>query len=259
MDKGTFSYVTSGDAYADENRPKGGFNGGGKGSSYYDTNEPVCGSSGGSGSTDIRFDKSDLWHRVIVSGGGGGSDNPTGTYKGGDDGSGGAGGGLIAQGFWINGQYNGDHLANQTFGFTFGNGESAQKSKCNAPHGVQTPGGNTDRAGAGGGWFGGFASHHGNGGAGDGSSFVLTNDAVIPSRTIESRDSYYSEDSANSNEYAFKNHPSFTFFEPIFVPGIWKGDGLVRIEVIILEEMCTFHCAPRVKYLTYAIINICKS
>ena len=107
---------------------------------------------------------------MIVSGAGGGSDNDhiSTTFKGNDDGSGGAGGGFVAQGYWLNGQYQDKRLANSTFGFTFGSGESAQAIKSLNKLGVQNADGGHDRAGAGAGWFGGFSGQNGNAGAGGG-------------------------------------------------------------------------------------------
>ena len=232
--QGSIKNGQSSDPYEDSVRPKGGFNGGAKGSLY-----GWCdGSSGGGGATDFRLYEDDFWHRVLVSGGGGGSDNEYSghapTY---DNGRGGAGGGLIAQGPWINNVYQSNYVATQESGFTFGNGEAAQKDGSKSSKGIQSPGGGVDRAGAGGGWFGGFASHHGNGGAGGGSSFAFTSDASVPEGCIESTDEYY--ENAVSKPYAIKHSSSFSITNPVFVPGIWDGNGFARITVININCRCT--------------------
>ena len=73
----------------------------------------------------------------------------------------------------------------------FGFGESAQKTGSLKPDGYHpnTDGYPSDRAGAGSGWFGGYASHSATGGAGGGSSFILTQNAEIPMGEIISYDS----------------------------------------------------------------------
>ena len=108
-----------------------------------------------------------------MAGAGGGFDNAF-TYGITDDGSGGSGGGFTAQGYWDDGVMNSSRLANSTFGFTFGSGESAQKDGSKNPYGVQSGSGYQDRPGSGSGWFGGFAGHNGNGGSGGGSSVSYT-------------------------------------------------------------------------------------
>ena len=205
------------------NGPKGGYNGGGDACMY------PSGSASGGGATDIRINENDLWHRILVAGGGGGSDNNFGNegYMKTDDGSGGAGGGLEAQGFWIAGEYNGSYIAKQDSGFTFGNGESARIDKSNNPNGVQNSSLAMDRAGAGGGWFGGFSSHNGDGGAGGGSSFAFTSDYIIPESEIESRDSKYNI--ISKKKYAFPKGSPYIVSDPVFVKGIWHGNGQVKI------------------------------
>ena len=179
---------------------------------------------GGGGATDFRLLINDLWHRILVAGGGGGSDNGGGTFSQSDDGSGGSGGGKEAQGFWINGEYNGNYIATQKSGFTFGNGESSQQYG-SLGNGVKSPSGATDRPGAGGGWYGGFAGHHGNGGAGGGSSFAFTSNAEIPQGKISSRNSYYQNE--KSNKYAFNPNTDKQYLlqDVIFAQGIWSGNG----------------------------------
>ena len=231
--QGSFKSESGSDPYDDAERPKGGFNGGAKGSLYN-----YYGSSGGGGATDFRLYEDDFWHRVLVSGGGGGSDNEI-TYHAPthDNGRGGAGGGLIAQGPWIDNVYQSSFVATQEKGFTFGNGEAPQKDGSKSPEGIHTPDGSTDRAGAGGGWFGGFASHHGNGGAGGGSSFAFTSDAFVPEGSINSTDEYY--ENVTSMPYAIKQSSLFSITNPIFVPGIWDGNGFARITVFNIYCRCT--------------------
>ena len=231
--QGSIKKGSANDQYEDSERPKGDFNGGAKGSLFHATP-----SSGGGGATDFRLYKDDFWHRVLVSGGGGGSDNEyTTTDPTSDNGRGGAGGGLIAQGPWIDNVYKSSHVATQESGFTFGNGEAAQKDGSKSPNGFQSPGGSSDRAGAGGGWFGGFASHHGQGGAGGGSSFAFTFNASVPEGCIESTDEYYGN--AVSMTYAIEHSSLFSITNPVFVPGIWDGNGFARITVININCRCT--------------------
>ena len=214
--QGEYSYKpTSEEPYSSENRPKGGYNGGGDGSNYYCLDKLIeSGSSGGGGATDIKAEINDLFHRIIVAGGGGGTDNNNvDSESSQDDGSGGAGGGLEAQGYWIEGQYKDNCIANQINGFSFGYGESAQSTVLSNNLCPRTAGGNTDRAGAGGGWFGGFASHHGNGGAGGGSSFVLTNDSQIPKEEILVYNSKYTE--KTKGFYAFSNESEYVMYNEI--------------------------------------------
>lgn len=162
----------------------GGYGGGGS--------SPGYASGSGSGQNAVKFEKHDLFHRVIVSGGGGGSDNGGGTLQQSDDGSGGAGG-LEAQGFYIDGMYIENLSANSTFGFSFGQGESSRTDGSKNPYGIKTPHGFTDRGSAGGGWYGGFCSHHNNGGAGGGSSLVLSDNAILPKGELTFYDENYEE------------------------------------------------------------------
>ena len=232
--KGQYKTGEAGIPYDDSNMAKGGYNGGGKG------NLCAGSGSGGGGATDIRLLKDDLWHRIMVAGGGGGHDNPTGTFREGDDGSGGAGGGEIAQGFWIDGVYNGDYLATQTSGFTFGNGESAQDDGSKNEHGILAGANYCDRPGAGGGWFGGFASHNGNGGSGGGSSFVFTANSNIYEGNITEHNSNY--DYIDEKPYAFQQELDYKYFitNPVLIQGIWDGNGKAIITYLPLIY-CSCH------------------
>lgn len=142
-----------------ENMVPGGY--GGRGSSSGDK----TGTASGGGQTAVKFLNNTLYHLVIVSGGGGGSDDINA-----NDGRGGSGGNLVAQGWWTESRYNGQYVANSSFGFTFGTGEAARFGASKNPNGVQNIYGLYDKCGTGGGWFGGFASLHYNGGCGGGSS-----------------------------------------------------------------------------------------
>ena len=213
------------DCYLLQNMNEGGYNGGG-----YATNYNLAynyGAGSGGGATDVRFEVNDVFHRVIVAGGGGGSDNFPGTIEGDDDGSGGAGGGLIAQGFYINGVLNSEYVATQANGFSFGSGESAQQYGSKNVNGVRSGVGCSDRAGSGGGWFGGFASHDGNGGAGGGSSFILTSTALIPETEIEARDSFYNL--IGRQKYAFLHQNKYNFKSTKMEIGVWDGNGFAII------------------------------
>ena len=222
---------------------EGGFNGGGWASNYY-VNEILCGSGGGGGATDLRFEENDLYHRVIVAGGGGGPDNPGVKCGEPDDGSGGAGGGLIAQGFNIDGVENTILRATQESGFTFGYGESARKEgSLNSENTMQSYG-SSDRSGAGGGWFGGFASHNGNAGAGGGSSFILAENASIPVDEIESRDSFY--ENTKKQKYAFLDQTKYLFSSTKMYKGVWKGSGFA----IITQLSANFYCTKSSKFFS---------
>lgn len=209
--------------YQKEYMIEGGYGGGGRAANWGGD-----GTGSGGGQTSVQLFTNDLWHRIIVSGGGGGADNlGSATLHSQDDGSGGAGGGLEGQGWWANGEYIGNYTANSTFGFTFGSGEAAQKLKSANKNGVQFYVGESDRPGAGGGWYGGFAGHHGNGGAGAGSSWALTKDAKYQYGNIDAHNEFY--ELQGSKAYAFDRESEFLFSSVNFVPGIWKGDGKLII------------------------------
>ena len=176
---------------------KGGYNGGGE-CRYVN-----CASGGGA--TDLRVIENELTHRILVAGAGGGTDNTA--YLNGenipiDDGSGGSGGYPEGQGYWNKGVYQ-NIIANQASGYKFGIGESASES---VPS-------NYDIAGAGAGWFGGYVSGSNNGGAGGGSSFVLSINATIPSDV----------------GYAFDPNSKYRMHLTSFANGIWSGDGKMII------------------------------
>ncbi|EAY19620.1 loricrin, putative [Trichomonas vaginalis G3] len=207
----------------------------------YATNYKGAGNNDGAGSgggqTAVKFLSNDLWHRVIVAGAGGGSDDE---YTSGtkNDGSGGSGGDFTAQGYWINGILNSDRLANSTFGFTFGSGESAQKDGSKNSKGVQSGSGYSDRPGAGSGWFGGFAGHNGDGGSGGGSSWALSKNAIIPQGNITATDSFYNLN--DSRPYSFSLDDGYLFSDVKTYPGIWEGNG--RLVITILDSIIYPSC-----------------
>lgn len=204
---------------------RGGYGGGGSSSNW-----KWGGSGSGGGQTALKFIENDLWHRVIISGGGGGTDNDIGTPFQEDDGSGGAGGGLTAQGYWIDGVYNDKKLANSTFGFAFRSGEAAQLDGSKNKFGVQQGVGQSDRSGSGGGWYGGFASHNGNGGSGGGSSWILSQDAIIPQGSIEARNEFY--EYIDNKPYAFDKKSGYLFYNVYHEPGVWSGNGKMIVSMI---------------------------
>ncbi|EAX92530.1 hypothetical protein TVAG_146260 [Trichomonas vaginalis G3] len=212
---------------------KGGYGGGGYASNCY-IEDGVGRTGSGGGHTAVKFHKNDLWHRVIVAGAGGGSDNfQFGPWnEDADDGSSGAGGGFIAQGYWKAHNYIDERLANSTFGFTFGSGESAQKDWSKNPDGVQVVGGLDDRPGAGAGWFGGFACHDGNCGAGGGSSFALTRDNIeeLSQKEFTAHDTFYNN--PITQKYGFSSKDGYKFSEVKTVSCIWEGNGRLIVTVI---------------------------
>lgn len=88
----------------------------------------------------------------------------------------------------------------------------------------------SDRPGAGGGWFGGFSSHNHNGGSGGGSSWILSENSIIPSGNIAEFGSFYEFNI--ENPYAFPNKDRYLFTDSIIIPGIWAGSGRVVITVL---------------------------
>ena len=222
---------------------RGGYGGGGS--------SPGYASGSGGGQTAVKFEKNDLFHRVIVSGGGGGSDNGGGTLQQSDDGSGGAGG-LEAQGFYIDGMYIENLSANSTFGFSFGQGESSRTDGSKNPYGIKTPHGFTDRGSAGGGWFGGFCSHHNNGGAGGGSSLVLSDNAILPKGELTFYDENYEE--IGKDRYAYDTSASFKFFGVQHESGVWEGHR----KLIITYYPLTSHCLHYIHFNCNAIMYACS-
>ncbi|EAY15065.1 gp13, putative [Trichomonas vaginalis G3] len=235
--RGIYNITDTYTTYDTSKMIRGGYGGGGSAFNYY-TSSTDHGSGSCGGQTAVKFLSNDIWHRVIVSGAGGGSDNKL-TYPDlRDDGSGGSGGGLTAQGYWIDGILNSDKVANSTFGFTFGSGESAQESSSKNSDGVSVSYGAPDRPGAGSGWFGGFAGHHGNGGAGGGSSWALSLDASIPKGNISAKGSFYNE--SESHPYAFNLNDGYIFKDVMSFPGVWEGNG--RLVITILESLFFQSC-----------------
>ena len=233
-------------SFDEEDMLEGGYNGGGNAANCF------YGTSSGGGATDVRLLINDVWHRILVAGGGGGTDNTAGDFRSDDDGSGGAGGGLSAQGFWVDGNYNKNYIANQISGFTFGNGESAQEDKSANKNGVQNADGNDDRAGAGGGWFGGFASHNGNGGAGGGSSFAFTEDATIPEGNIPYHDTYYKFKEEQPYAFDKSNNAQYLVRNAELIQGIWDGNGKA---IIIYFPFCICTNKSIFKMINFILIQ----
>ena len=212
--------------YLRENMIEGGYNGGGWASNFYNPDE--CASAGGA--TDLRFEENDVFHRVIVAGGGGGTDDQTR-----DDGQGGAGGGETAQSFFKNGVENKTLIANQTYGFAFGSGESVQKERSKHKDGA-TGSGASDRGGGGGGWFGGFSAQSNNGGGGGGSSFILTSNYDFTTSEFEHCDTF--RENCETKQYAFAHTNKYSFAFPQHYPGVWAGNGMAIITQIS-SLLCT--------------------
>ena len=230
----------------DINVLKGGYNGGGS-CMFFRPDQPP---TSGGGATDIRVEVDDLWHRIIVAGGGGGQDNAIAVVGGSDDGSGGAGGYPRGQSFWIDGAYQNKMFATQTYGFSFGQGESAE-SLANSHPNSSSAAAATDRAGAGGGWFGGHASRHGNGGAGGGSSFILTKNAELPKGSIPTHNDRYTQ--IDSKAYAFNNNSPYVMELESYANGIRSGHGLIRITLIHSSSFCRHTCKK--SYGTHKIFS----
>lgn len=226
----------------------GGYNGGGNGDTYQ-----YC--SSGGGATDIRAEQNDVFHRIIVAGGGGGGDDIVSPITG-NDGRGGSGGGLVAQGFYVSGTLSDFPIANQTFGYSFGQGENPVHGQNEHPFGISNRAtGPFDGAGAGGGWFGGFSSSNINGGAGGGSSFVLTETAVIPTGVLDERYGNYTL--KTSSNYAFSSNRKYSFIEEGFERGVWFGNGFVDITVLSVSMFCTnSRCSHRFNNIFIIVLLI---
>ena len=128
--------------------------------------------------------------------------------------------------------------ATSTFGFTFGSGESARKEGSLHPSGQKIVTYETDRSGAGSGWFGGFAGHNGNSGSGGGSSWILSADAIFPTGNISAQGSFFNE--TESNPYYFKLSDGYVFSDVKTYPGIWVGNG--RLVITILDSLDCQSC-----------------
>lgn len=211
IDEETLFYANIGGSGVYGNYPntKGGYNGGG------DCKYINCGSGGGA--TDIRVIENEFTHRIIVAGGGGGTDDSAIRYKTetDNDGSGGSGGYPEGQSYWVQGIYR-NVVTNQTSGYSFGIGESA-KDDTLSEH---------DIAGAGGGWFGGYASLSTSGGGSGGSSFALLINSTIPSDV----------------NYSFDVTSKYVMYLNSFANGIWSGDGKI---IITKLDSLSFTCQSK--------------
>ena len=218
----TLYILTGGKGTYSTDDHKGGFNGGGSASSYLSN---MAGSGGGA--TDFRLFRNSLYTRILVAGGGGGCDDESMSTKRDDnDGSGGSGG-LIGQAMWKNGTYQGQNYeTNTTRGFSFGQGQRSSSSK------------SYEKAGAGGGFFGGYTFDDQDAGAGGGSSFAFSKDIPFPTGLIESKDELGNV--LEKTYYAFTNSPQYYLENVAFATGIWKGDGKARITFIGNVPLCFF-------------------
>ena len=214
-------------------RIKGGYNGGGDAgiaSKYH--------FSSGGGATDIRADVNDVFHRILVAGGAGGGDDISGLGAFLNDGAGGSGGGLTSQGWYDNGTAVTFPVSNETFGFSFGQGEAPLYDSIDHEWLTSKPIAESDLAGAGSGWFGGFVSNHNNKGAGGGSSYALTKSSTLPSGVICRHTQFYEE--IECKEYAFAEHRNYTFYDVIHQRGVWFGNGYIDITMLSLIGECTY-------------------
>ena len=167
--------------------PHGGFNGGGNGGYGYggagNSNGYLTGPGGG-GASDIRAEEDSLYARIIVAGGGGGSVNIQ-AEKNVLDNAGG-GGGIVGGVPIINTSWTTDPVFDnklpyptQLDGYSFGVGMDSPGRSYNVSFSL------FGAAGAGGGWFGGFACPDVNAeytsiNGGGGSGYVLTTDSYKP-------------------------------------------------------------------------------
>ena len=168
--------------YTTEGTPLGGFNGGGDG---FQTGTNNTGAGGGGGSTDLRFNETDISTRFLIAGGGGG-DGSTDNEAGNAGGSGGGWEGIDGQG-WDDAYGKG---GNQTHG-----GLSAYYTEDNKFYQTDpgtrldgTDGIGIDFAGGGGGggYWGGSGSYECGGGGGSGfvSPFLLNGKTIAGNETM---------------------------------------------------------------------------
>jgi hypothetical protein len=162
----------------------------------------------------------------------------------------------------IDGSYNSDYLATQISGFSFGQGEAAQELGSKHPNGKKIYANDKDRSGGGGGLFGGFSSHDGQGGSCGGSSFAFTKDCTlldIPYNNYTYSDEYYSNNI--SKPYAFSKTSSSEYFisNSLFSQGIWSGNGLARITFFSLSQKTCFssYIFPH-HFIITLLISLCE-
>ena len=231
--------LTGGKGNYGQGEKKGGFNGGGSACATKSS------SGSGGGATDFRVFYNSLYSRILVAGGGGGSDDfavasATNPYMGSNDGSGGSGG-LPGQAMWEDGYYKGsDYETTTTKGFSFGQG---QRSKlCSAE----------EKAGAGGGFFGGFTIDSYSSGAGGGSSFAFSSGIAFPTTAIEAKD----ENGVVQEKtyYMFKDKPEYYLTSVDFATGIWSGNGFARITILHLFQL---NCCTKLNNFFISPIMIC--
>lgn len=237
----------SGDPFSKSIYIPGGYGGGGPSRPLsFKTDSP---SASGGGRTSLMMLEDDIFHSVLVAGGGGGSDD----FQTNNDGKGGAGGGISAQSFWIDGTYFPQFESSSSHFFSYGFGEAVAGSVSLNPDGSKY-GADTksEYAGAGGGWFGGFASYYYNAGAGGGSSFALTHNATIPT-SMTVRDSFY--ENPITNNYAFTESSKYLMTKVIHAPGIWIGNGMFRITLEYANLKFAQSCNYNINSMIYSLLR----
>lgn len=206
---------------------QGGYNGGGD---CYVAPQAMAAASGG-GASDLRILENSLFLRILVAGGGGGADNPPGTSGGSDDGTGGAGG-YPGQGYFTNGRYEKSKEVTTTNGFSFGNGMMSNNK-------------NGEYPGAGGGFFGGYASGGYNSGAGGGSSFALSRKVPVPKNLLSVKSG--NGTIIEQGYYKLSETGPYELDEVRFVNGANIGNGYARITILesypikYIPFLCTLH------------------
>ena len=170
-----FVFVGGKGVYSDSD-PSAGFNGGGKGFIGY--HKPKSG--GGGGSTDFRFDKTDLKSRFLIAGGGGGEGTYiTTTYNGG------AGGGTNGtDGACLNGHTFNGKAGNQTAGGAAVNYNGHKSGEGTELSGGIGTGSAYSGGGGGGGYYSGSGGYESGGGGGSGyASASVMNPKLINGNT----------------------------------------------------------------------------
>ena len=104
--------------------------------------------------------------------------------------------------------------------------------------GQDSQGGN-DEAGAGGGWFGGYTIANCNAGAGGGSSFILCENATIPT----------------SVNYAFTTNSQYLMKLHGYANGIWSGNGKIIITYLSKSnKINTFNPTTKYNYNFFVLV-----
>ena len=216
LTKDTVLYVYVGGQGGRSRLYEGGWNGGGDSGKYP--------GGGGGGATDIRISNTDPLTagendpRIMVAGAGGGSDDiggGSGLFGGSNDGSGGFGGGWEGGKGYINGSSKSDQCAKP------GSQKDGNKEKIGSGQSTNT----LDCGAGGGGWYGGFASTHYEGGGAGGSSFISGVEPCIVSSGCE----FIGGETILGNQEMPVPNPAEG--EPETEIGHW-GDGYARIRLM---------------------------